>query len=199
MNRIKNRDRGAVERPCDHEGCGQAGEHRAPRSRARLREYYWFCMSHVREYNAAWNYYAGMSETDVELERRRDTYWHRPTWPLGGEKPPGALGEGRVHDPFDTGFGTTEWTGAWPSAATGDPLPGAQGEEPIPWTAANRAALAVLDLRPPVTAQNMKKRYKELVKRHHPDANGGDTTAEETLKAINQAYAHLKTAAQKHN
>ena len=153
----------------------------------------------MREYNAAWNYYAGMSETDVELERRRDTYWHRPTWPLGGDRPLGPLGEGPIHDPFGTGFGTSEGIGGWYNGAGGKPQPGAQGEEPIPWTAANRAALAVLDLRPPVTAQNVKRRYKELVKRHHPDANGGDTAAEEILKAINQAYAHLKRAAQVHN
>ena len=39
----------------------------------------------------------------------------------------------------------------------------------------------------------MKTRYKELAKRHHPDANGGDRAAEERLKTINIAYATLRT------
>ena len=36
-------------------------------------------------------------------------------------------------------------------------------------------------------------RYIELVKRLHPDANGGDKTAEDRLKLVNQAYTTLKT------
>lgn len=198
MNRMQNDDRGGDERPCDHDGCAATGAYRAPRSVSNLRDYYWFCMEHVREYNLAWNYYAGMSDSEVEMERRRDTFWHRPTWPLRGQGH-GPLNGGPVHDPFETGFGSSGWAGRQRGEDTEAPQAGDQGEEPIPWTAANRAALAVLDLRPPVTAQTVKKRYKELVKRHHPDANGGDTAAEEILKAINQAYAHLKTAAQEHN
>ena len=46
----------------------------------------------------------------------------------------------------------------------------------------------ILDLTPPVTVAILKARYKELVKRHHPDANGGDKSAEEKFKEINEAY-----------
>src|SRR5262249_29646421 len=70
-------------RGCDHPGCAGDGLYRAPRSRAELSAYYWFCLDHVREYNAAWNYYAGMSELEIEREIRNDTTWQRPTWPLG--------------------------------------------------------------------------------------------------------------------
>jgi DnaJ-class molecular chaperone len=55
-------------------------------------------------------------------------------------------------------------------------------------------ALAVLDLEPPVDFDKIKARYKQLVKKHHPDVNGGDRDAEEKFKAINQAYSVLKTA-----
>ena len=48
--------------------------------------------------------------------------------------------------------------------------------------------MAILDLRPPVTIQALKARYKKLVKRYHPDANGGDKTAEEKFKQVNEAY-----------
>ena len=70
-------------RPCDHPGCAGSGEFRAPRSRATLDNFYWFCLNHVREYNASWNYYAGMSTAEVEAHIRHDTVWQRPTWPLG--------------------------------------------------------------------------------------------------------------------
>ncbi|MDA0786049.1 MAG: J domain-containing protein, partial [Proteobacteria bacterium] len=53
-------------------------------------------------------------------------------------------------------------------------------------------ALAILDLPPEVTLVELKSRYKILVKRHHPDANGGDRQAEERLKAINRAYSTLR-------
>jgi DnaJ-domain-containing protein 1 len=67
-------------------------------------------------------------------------------------------------------------------------------EERFSATAPELAALTVLNLSPPVTRQEIKSRYKELVKRHHPDANGGSKDAEERLKAINRAYETLTRA-----
>ncbi len=53
----------------------------------------------------------------------------------------------------------------------------------------------MLEVEPPITKERVKARYKALVKRHHPDANGGDKTSEERLKKINEAYSTLKAAA----
>ena len=160
-------------RCCDSPGCDAAGEYRAPKSREQLRDYYWFCLEHVRAYNNAWNYYEGMSEAEVEGERRADTYWHRPTWPFGGDP---ASSEA-TNDPF----GLFEEEQA------------ARQEQKERFSASTPelAALAILDLSPPVTRKEIKSRYKELVKRHHPDANGGSKDAEERLKAINRAYDTL--------
>ena len=58
-------------------------------------------------------------------------------------------------------------------------------------TPAEAVALSIFDLRPPLTTDMVKARYKELVKRHHPDANGGDKIAEERFKEINRAYQVL--------
>ena len=52
--------------------------------------------------------------------------------------------------------------------------------------------LKVLDLPPEVTLKELKARYKQLVKRHHPDLHGGDKKAEERLKLINEAYTYLR-------
>lgn len=165
------------QRLCDADGCRLAGEFKAPKARDRLRDYYWFCLEHVRAYNAAWNFYADMDETTVEKERRGDTYWHRPTWKFGTR---GGF-RGDVNDPF--GLFEDDM----------DPAPGDQDQ--IAAGAPELAALGVMGLEPPVTREKIKTRYKELVKQHHPDANGGDKDAEERLKAINQAYATLTRAA----
>ncbi len=164
-------------RGCDSPGCKERGEHRAPKSREQLRDYYWFCLEHVREYNNAWNYYAGMSDSEVEDQRRADTYWHRPTWPFRGERGAG--------DAINDEFGLFEEEQAERE----------EKRERFSATAPELAALAVLNLSPPVTPQEVKSRYKELVKRHHPDANGGSKDAEERLKAINRAYETLTRAA----
>lgn len=163
-------------RECDHPECGEAGLHRAPRSRDALRSYYWFCLDHVREYNKAWNYYANMTDAEVEAERRKDTFWHRPTWPLGRN------GEGceNFHDPFGL-FGD----------GANEPHHDDEAQTRFRENAPELAALALMDLKPPVNVQRLKSRYKELVKKYHPDANGGDRQAEERLKDINQAYATL--------
>lgn len=170
-------------RRCEAQGCACEAEFRAPKSRDRLRDYYWFCLEHVREYNRSWDYYAGMAAEEIEAHVRSDTTWNCPTWRLGDRS--ATIGRGdrtyRVHDPFDL-FG--EEAGPAPNASQPAPKPrGLSTEE---------KALILFDLVAPVTLQGVKKRYKELVKRHHPDANGGDKDAEERLKLINEAYATLR-------
>ena len=65
----------------DWPDCQMKAEHRAPRSREQLREYRWFCLEHIRQYNSHWNYFEGMSDDEVEASLRHDTVWNRPTWP----------------------------------------------------------------------------------------------------------------------
>jgi hypothetical protein len=62
---------------CDMPGCQAHGEHRAPRDRS-LKENYWFCFDHVKEYNAAWNFFSGMSDQEVEQQILNSLYGDRP-------------------------------------------------------------------------------------------------------------------------
>jgi hypothetical protein len=174
-------------RLCDHPGCECGGDFRAPRSRLELDRYYWFCLEHVRAYNLAWNYYAGMSEPEIEAEIRRDTVWQRPSWRLGERHGPGP----RVRDPFGFYEGkASDGGGSRTNGHAGDRT----GEAAARAASARAQAMEVFDLEPPLTAVRLKARYKMLVKAHHPDANGGDKAAEEKLKVINQAYATLKAS-----
>jgi DnaJ domain len=174
----------AFVRPCDHPGCLAGGDFRAPKSRLQLGEYFWFCLEHVRAYNAAWNYYAGMSETEIEAEIRHDTVWQRPSWKLGDRHGPAYADRIRDHfGVFSNG-----------SRAGGGRDNGRASEAARRVLSAREQALAIFEIEPPFTPVRLKARYKALVKLHHPDAHGGDKAAEEKLKIINQAYATLKAA-----
>jgi DnaJ domain len=172
-------------RLCDHPDCEAGGDFRAPKSRLDLHDYYWFCLDHVRAYNAAWNYYAGLSDREIEAEIRSDTVWQRPTWRLGDRHGPGWAE--RMRDPL----------GVFSGAAQGGRESRRDRDRPNREAArralsAQEQALAVFEIEPPFTPVRLKARYKALVKLHHPDAHGGDKAAEEKLKIINQAYATLK-------
>ncbi|MBI5165217.1 MAG: J domain-containing protein [Magnetospirillum sp.] len=168
----------AEERPslraCDHPGCASHGEYRAPRSRLHLNQYYWFCLDHVRAYNAAWDYYRGMSPDEIEHEVRRSTTWERQTWPLGAK-----VGNRRFSFTIDDPLGVFD--------EEAEDLRKAKARPETP----EEAAMKLLGLDGVLTLAILKARYKELVKRHHPDANNGDKDAEEKFKQINQAYTTL--------
>lgn len=157
-----------VERRCDWPGCEEMAEHRAPRSRRELNRFWWFCLDHVRQYNASWNYYAGMTEQEIEADVRFDTVWQRPSWRMGASNGTFAFGSVDIDDSFA--------------------LFGRAGEVKHRPATPEEQALVVLDLQPPVTIAVVKARYKELVKRHHPDANGGAKASEERFKDISAAY-----------
>ena len=161
-------------KPCESPGCLAEGAFRAPKSREALNEFYWFCLEHVRAYNASWDYYKGMSADEVEAERRADSGWQRPTWPLGQNGQAAKLEAALEAELNMFAFGQK------PKAATA--LVPVDLREP----------LRVFGLSWPVTLEVVKARYKELAKQHHPDANRGSRAAEETLKTINLAYATLR-------
>ncbi|MFI4989189.1 MAG: J domain-containing protein [Alphaproteobacteria bacterium] len=169
-------------RRCDQPECAEEGLYRAPKDRDRLTDYYWFCLEHVRGYNQRWNYFAGMGEREIELHRRSDTVWERPTWPLGVAAFRAGRGEARRWRDFFDLF-EEEARDARRAA-----------ERASRRSAAEEEALAVFELTGSVTLKVVKARYKELVKLHHPDTHGGDKLAEERLKVINQAYTTLKSS-----
>jgi hypothetical protein len=160
---------------CAAPGCCEAGEYRAPKSRSGERDFLWFCLEHVREYNAGWDYYKGMSPGEIEAQLRADSSWQRPSWPLG------RLGNTAR---MDTVLEDELHAFAFSQQNRPAPNPGVPPEL--------REPLNVLGLIWPVTLAAVKTKYKELAKRHHPDANGGDKTSEEMLKTINLAYATLR-------
>jgi hypothetical protein len=160
------------QRRCAADGCIEEGAYPAPKSRSALRDYLWFCLEHVREYNKSWNYYEGLQGAALEAEIRRATTWERPSWKFATGKP----SENSFEDPlglFD--FDNRE-----------------AGPAPRQITPEERQAWQILQLSPVTDIDIVKKQYKRLVKQTHPDKNGGDAAAEERLKDINLAYSLIR-------
>ena len=70
-----------------------------------------------------------------------------------------------------------------------------EGKNTLLVTSANPGegkSLTALNLTPEASLNEVKQRYKELVKRYHPDVNGGDRSAEERLAQVIRAYNVLK-------
>jgi len=175
---------------CQWKGCKLEGAHRAPRGRGYEGQYYLFCLDHVRQFNASYNYFDGMSNAEVEAYQKDSVIGHRPTWKAGAN----AWAHGTRHggSSADIGGRAASDPHAFFSWRAGRPREATEPRRtPKPLEA---KALDSLNLPGTATQAEIKSRFKELVKRHHPDANGGDTRSEDKLREIIQAYNYLKQA-----
>jgi hypothetical protein len=181
---------------CDWPGCDGLATHRAPKGRLREGEYWSFCLEHVRAYNQSYNYFAGMSDEAIARYRKEAVTGHRPTWKIGVSghysrcANPDVDGFGPAfagaRDPFGI-FHEIGSGGRWrPDADRAVP-------EDRTFRNAERNAFDALGLACGASASDIKARFKLLVKRHHPDANGGDRSCESRLREIIQAYNYLKS------
>jgi len=174
---------------CQWDGCEEAGTHRAPVGRLREGEYFCFCFRHVREYNKNFNYFSGLGNEDIARFQKEAMTGHRPTWRMG-------TGGGMRHSPD------------FAQARSGSAGYYSRVRDPYNFFSARRAepprerklksleakAMETLGLGAKATGAEIKARYKELVKRHHPDANGGDRSSEDRFRDVLQAYRVLKQA-----
>lgn len=168
---------------CQWDGCDQAGTHRAPVGRMREGEYFRFCFDHVREYNKRFNYFSGLADTEIARFQKEAMTGHRPTWKIGtnsaapdvAQKRSGRAGYySRVRDPHTV-----------------------RSAEPVRerrLKALEIKSLETLGLAKSATPDEIRTRYTQLVKQHHPDANGGDRGSEARLSAVLLAYRTLKQA-----
>lgn len=194
FDRIRVRPRAEEVQPasvrlCEHAGCRNAGEFRAPKGRNREGQFWHFCLEHVRDYNKTYNYFAGLPDDSVSAYQRDAATGHRPTWTMGVNPWAKKRGEGpqpgpEIHDGFgffegEQGFGHTQ---------------SAPEPERRRLKLLERKAIEALDLPETASGPEIKARYKTLVKRLHPDANGGDRSSEDKLRGIIQAYNTLRSA-----
>lgn len=179
---------------CQWDGCEKPGTHKAPVGRMREGEYFHFCVDHVREYNKNFNYFSGLADGDIAKFQNDAITGHRPTWSttnnstakartspdMAKMRSGSAAYHNRIRDPFNI----------FKEAKAQVSNQKAQRKP----RALEIKALATLGLEPNSTSDKIKARYKELVKQHHPDANGGDRASEDRFRDVIQAYQLLKQA-----
>jgi hypothetical protein len=178
---------------CEWQDCAEPGLYPAPKGRAREGEYHRFCLDHVRQYNKAYNYFAGMPDEDVAKHQKEDVIGHRPTWFVGvnsSARKRAAFTERR--NGFSWRFATQDPFGLFGAGQAGESKPKAEPERPL--RRAERKCLRQLSLEEGASKAEIKARFKDLVKRHHPDLNRGDRRSEDKLREVIQAYNYLRQA-----
>ena len=179
-------------RNCDWLDCPEAGEFRAPGPRAPgfdgPGDYLWFCLDHIRGFNAGYDYFAGMSPEEIYAAQSPVHGWERET---------------RAFSPTAGIDGAPRWADfADPleaiSARAGEfrrmRMPAAR-RDGIMVSPEQRRALDVLGLPIDADRRALRERYSELVRRYHPDRNGGDRSFETRLQGVVEAYQLLRRAA----
>ena len=183
----------APEQVCEKPGCGLAGAFRAPKGRGREGQFFRFCGDPVREYNASYNYFAGMNDDAVAAYQKDAVIGHRPTWTMGVNPAAKKGGPERQEPP------PRDWSYSDPlgilrgQGFTADMGRPAEPAKPRRSELARRA-LDVLGLDEDADGPAIKAQYKVLVKKFHPDAHGGDRSFEERLRDIIKAHDTLKAA-----
>ena len=186
IRKIKGSEHTGTGRRCAWPNCRRHGTFRAPQHRDKLHSYHWLCLEHVRTYNKHWNYYEGMTEAEIENDRRQDVVWDRATWPFGADW--------KTHLSYpDISKRCFQNINEIPEGF--EPKDARENLSQDMWELqqpATLTALKTLKLKPPFTAIDIKNSYKTLVKRFHPDTNSEDPAAEEKFKELTEAYEILK-------
>ena len=172
---------------CAATGCAEPGEFRAPLSAPTFDgpgEWQWLCLEHVREHNARYNYFSGMSPDEIEAAQSPIAGWERGVRAFAhaaGADPAPAWGD--FSDPLEAIRGRF-----------GRGRGGAAAGEPGRFTGGEKAALGVLGLGGDAELAAVRKAYSTLVRRYHPDRNGGDRSHEAKLRNVIDAWQTLKVA-----
>jgi hypothetical protein len=170
-------------RMCEAPGCVGPGNCRVAKSPRNLSEYLWYCAAHARLHNEAWDFFKDMDDDEIQRFREDALTGHRPTWQLGKRAAKARMGQSRLGDVKD---------GHALFAEDGETGTVRRPERHL--TRLQIIAMDTLQLAHNATLIEIKARYKELVKRFHPDANGGDRGAEERLKQVIKAYGVLRAS-----
>lgn len=183
-----NRFHGRVEsegRICAIDGCAEDGEFRAPPIYGARHgydgpgEYRWLCLDHVREFNQSYDFFDGMDQEQIFEAQHPVRGWdsNRRIYQTG---PSDAPAWSDFTDPLDA-------IGARFTASVSRPqTPGRTV------SAGDRKALKTLGLGEDAERSDIRRRYSELVRKYHPDRNGGDRTQEKHLAEVIAAYTQLK-------
>ncbi len=192
----RRRGRTSDLRRCEHKGCDGVGDCKAPKpfaartiptpgQREPVEENFWFCQRHAAEYNQSFDFFEGMTESEITAFQASAIYGHKRTWRFGGGPMGGVKSGGAAFNP-------RRWRGrAWFENESGE---AAEPHRPRERTRLQIRALDEMQLPHDAQPEAVRLRYAELVKRYHPDSNGGDRSTEPRLAIVIRAFKALKAS-----
>ena len=181
-------------RHCDWPGCPEAGEFRAP---AGVRgggfdgpgHYRWFCLDHVRAFNQGYDFFRGMTRDEIERAQSPLSGWATETRAF---RPTAGIDESPLWrdfaDPLDAIAARAN--------RRRDDYRRAHDAHRRGLNPDDRKAYDAMGLDFEADRRALRARYAELVRRYHPDRNGGDRSHEAALRAVVEAYQHLRKLSQ---
>ena len=175
---------------CQWKGCENPGTHKAPMGRDMEGQYISFCINHVRQYNKEYNYFSGLDDDAIAKYQKENITGQRPTWQVGVNR----LGNSQLGAASDPRAAAAERLYNRKNYAADVRAGRLSTTRTRKLKTLEKKSFDDLNLKYTATGSDIKRRYKDLVKRNHPDANGGDRSSEERLRTIIQAYKHLQKA-----
>lgn len=178
-------------RNCERPGCCEAGEFRAPGRRGSgfdgPGDWRWFCLDHVREFNAGYDWFEGMSAEEIYAAQAPGAGWASETRAFRVDAMSDAMPRwADFADPLDAINARAD------SIRQRGRHRSAENFAQSRFTAQEARALDVMGLGVATDRKDLRRRYSELVRRYHPDRNGGDRGFEGRLQQVVEAYQLLK-------
>ena len=167
---------------CDWNNCNNIGQYRAPIERDNSKKYRLLCLKHIKEFNKNWNYFEKMNDAEILEFIKSDMTWHKPTQNFSAQDNffkilwNNALKEDLNKNGFDKNYAKI-----------------AQ----LNFSNKDLKAFDILGLDVTINWENIRSKFKKLVKKFHPDMNSGNRKFEEKLKVITLAYTQLKRTLKK--
>ncbi|THV17099.1 J domain-containing protein [Rhizobium rhizophilum] len=169
---------------CQWDGCERVGTHRAPVGAGAEGLYLLFCLEHVKDYNKGYSFTTAPSNTDVARYQKEATAGSRPTQGT------------RVRQPTEIPMPSTIRSGSAKAINARKTFAQREAQEADlqkrKLKVLEAKAFETLGLGPEARPEEIRNRYKERLKMHHPDTNQGNRTSEDVLRATIAAHKILK-------
>ena len=168
---------------CDWSNCKKVGNYKAPIEKDNSKKFKLLCLEHIKIFNKKWNYFANMTNEEIEYFIKSDLTWHKPTKSFNSSE----------------NFFNILWNNALEDKLNIFESSNFKNFKKDKLTSTDRDALDIMGLKYEAKWEEIQKKFKSLVKKYHPDKNLGSRKFEDKLKKITLAYSKLKMTIGKNN
>ena len=167
---------------CDWNNCNNVGGYKAPVERDNSKKYRLLCLKHIKEFNKNWNYFENMNDSEIIDFIKADMTWHKPTQNFSAQD----------------NFFKILWNNALKEDINQNGIDKSRAKlAHLNFSNKDLKAFEILGLDVSINWENIRSKFKKLVKKFHPDMNSGNKKFEEKLKVITLAYTQLKRTLKK--